>query len=378
MSRKGENIYKRKDGRWEGRYLKHCPDGPRYGYVYARSYREVKQRLRDASAQWAARPAAAEDSMLLRDVAARWEQSLRHRVKDSTLVKYQGILRNHLLPHLGDLFLRELTHRRMEEFSVELLRHGGKDGEALAPRTVSDVLSVLRSILRFAAQDGAYVPCDGSSVRVSCPAAETRVLTLAEQKMLSAYIYNNITPANIGILLSLYTGLRVGEVCGLRWEDIDLDEGVLHVRRTVQRLRNLDGDAPRTHIVVTEPKSASALRTIPLPREVTAILTAIPAAHSGWLLTEQEQPMEPRCLQHRFKHVLKELGLPPANYHALRHTFATRCVELGFDVKALSELLGHSTVSMTMDRYVHPTLEHKRKCMGLLIELLPEPQRTVQ
>lgn len=367
MSRKGENIYKRKDGRWEGRYLKHNPDGPRYGYVYGRSYREVKNRLREASARWAAQPRTNTVSPLLREVAMQWLASRVHQVKDSTLVKYHGIVTNHLLPALGEVPMCDLTHSRIEAFSAALQTAHADNSAALSACTAADVVTVLRSILRFAVRNGVYVPCDGSTVRIARPRTETHVLSYAEENTLCAYILNNRTPETIGILLSLYTGLRVGEICGLRWEDIDLDEGVLHVRRTVQRLRNLESEGPRTYIAVTAPKSSSSRRTIPLPEDVTAILTAMPVNRVGWFLTDSDtRIMEPRRMQHQFRRIQQELGLAPTNFHTLRHTFATRCVELEFDAKALSEVLGHSTVTMTMDRYVHPTMARKRSYMERL------------
>lgn len=373
MSRKGENIYKRKDGRWEGRYLKRSPDGPRYGYVYARTYREAKQRLHEASTQWAEQPVPDPQSPTLEDLAVRWGQSIAPRVKESTLVKYHSIVCNHLLPAMGDVPVSSMTHGRIDAFATELLERGGEGGKPLSPRTVSDVLSVLRGILRYGIQNDIPIPCDGSTVHVSTGRAEIQVLTLNEQKMLSAYLYKYISLPNLGILLSLYTGLRVGEVCALRWEDIDTAEGVVYIRRTAQRLRNLQPGGPRTRVMVTAPKSPSSKRVIPLPEELTAILTAMPCERTGWFLTGQEDRlMEPRAMQHHFRRVLEEVGLPPTNYHTLRHTFATRCVELGFDPKLLSELLGHSTVSMTMDRYVHPTMAHKRQYMERLTELLPQ------
>ena len=261
----------------------------------------------------------------------------------------------------------ELTHSRIEAFSAALQSDNTENSGALSACTAADVVTVLRSILRYAARNGVYVACDGSSVRIARPRTETHVLTYAEENALCAYILNNRSPETIGILLSLYTGLRVGELCGLRWEDIDLDEGVLRVRRTVQRLRNLESDGPRTYIAVTPPKSASSARIIPLPEDVTAILTAMPVKREGWFLTDSDtRIMEPRRMQHLFRRIQKELGLPPTNFHTLRHTFATRCVELEFDVKALSEVLGHSTVTMTMDRYVHPTMSRKRSYMKRL------------
>ena len=379
MSRKGENIYKRKDGRWEGRYLKRTPEGKsRYGYVYAKTYRETKEKLRKAAAQWEANPLRDKNpALLLPAVAARWESTLSGQVKESTFVKYHVTIVNHLLPALGHLSVEEMSHEIIENFALGLLRGEGNAAKPLAPRTVSDILSVLRSILRFAQRSGAQVTCDGSSVRIRRPPVEIRVLSRQEQEILRRYLYNNRSARNAGILLSLFAGLRVGEVCALRWEDIQLEERVLHVRHTMQRIQNLDPVGPRTHVVITTPKSVTSARTIPLPEDLIQIMYDLPGPRRGFFLTGEETHFaEPKVMQDHFARVLTRCGIKEANYHALRHTFATRCVELGFDVKSLSELLGHSTVSMTMDRYVHPTLEHKRENMQLLSGLLSEAAGT--
>lgn len=362
MSRKGENIYKRKDGRWEGRYLKHIPgQKPRYGYVYAKTYRETRAKLLEAAAQWKAQPPASADAdPILSAVAIEWQANIAPQVKQSTLVKYHTVLEHHILPALADVPLSEMTHQKIEAFSRQLL-------QVLAPRTVSDILSVLRSILRFAIRGGAQVPCDGSTVRIRRHPSEIRVLTIGEQTTLCHHLFDDLTLRNAGILLSLYTGLRIGEICALKWEDIALDDRLLHVRRTMQRLQNLSPDGPRTLVVETTPKSATSARTIPLPEELVRVLLSLPGPHEGYFLTGNPTRFtEPRSMQYHFGRVVSQCGIARANYHALRHTFATRCVELGFDVKSLSELLGHSTVTMTMDRYVHPTMEHKRSRMQRL------------
>lgn len=372
MARKGENIYKRKDGRWEGRYLKRTPDGKsRYGYVYASTYREVKSRLQKAAALWEMNPPREKnDDLLLSAVARRWEESIGQQVKESTFVKYHTIIENHLLPRLGKVCVEDMTHELIESLALGLLRGDGKK-KPLAPRTVSDILCVLRSILRFARRTGAVIPCDGSSVRIRRPPVDIRVLTRHEQEILCQYIYDNINHRNVGLLLSLYAGLRVGELCALCWEDIDLEDRILYVRHTMHRIQNISPEGPRTRVVITTPKTATSVRMIPLPEDLVRLLGMLPGDRTGFFIRGRVNAYgEPRVMQYHFRKTLERCDLPAANYHALRHTFATRCVELGFDVKTLSELLGHSTVTMTMDRYVHPTMELKREHMGRLSELM--------
>lgn len=366
MPRKGENIYKRKDGRWEGRYLKYIPgEKPKFGYVYAHSYREAREKLREAAAKWKEQPVPQKGEPLRFEAAAMaWEQQTFPQIKESSRVKYHTTLQRHLFPTIGQTPLTELTHQKIEALSQELLR-------TLAPRTVSDILTVLRSVLRFAKVGGAEVPCDGSSIRIRRPPVEIRVFSHSEQAILLRYIFDNLTPRNAGILLSMTTGLRVGEICALKWEDISLDEGMLYVRHTLHRLQNLSAEGPRTKIVETTPKTASSARAIPLPEDLVRVLSSLPGTREGYFLTgDPNRCIEPRSLQYHFDRMIRLCGIEHANYHALRHTFATRCVELGFDVKSLSELLGHSAVSMTLDRYVHPTMELKRSHMQRLAPAL--------
>lgn len=171
--------------------------------------------------------------------------------------------------------------------------------------------------------------------------------------------------------MCLFTGLRVGEICALRWEDISFSDHTIHVHQTLQRIQNRANSKQKTKIVITAPKSACSIRTIPVPNDLIVILASYKTSSKGYILTNCEQtPLEPRTMQNHFKRALQKSGIAPANYHSLRHTFATRCIELGFDVKSLSEILGHASVNITMNRYVHPTMELKQENMQRLSALL--------
>ena len=216
-----------------------------------------------------------------------------------------------------------------------------------------------------------YVPCDGSAIQVKRTATPMRVFSKTEQEQLCKYILAEPEPCNIGILVCLFTGLRIGEICALRWEDVSFADQTIHVHHTLQRVQNQSGNGPKTKIVVTTPKSSCSIRTIPIPDELSEMLAAHKRSSVGYLLTNDERKfVEPRTMQNRFKKALKSSGVESANFHATRHTFATRCIELGFDVKSLSEILGHATVNITMNRYVHPTLELKKENMKKLSSLL--------
>lgn len=375
MPRKGENIYKRKDGRWEGRYQK-CkdPDGKAiYGYVYARSYRDVKAKLAEAirSKQSIPEESTEKNVLLFEIFALEWFDVRKTQIKLSTQNKYWNTLSSYILPLLGKRPLNTLTHDCIECYCNTLLSTGGSKGTGLSPKTVSDVLSIIRSILQYAGKKEVQIACDAKAIRIKKEVKNMRVLSRSEQDRLCQYLYANPDSYNIGILVSLFTGLRVGEICALRWEDISLDEQTIYIHHTMQRVQDRSSEKSKTRVIVTTPKSACSIRSIPLPANLVRFISSNISERTGYFLTGNNANfVEPRTMQNRLRKVLSASSIEPANYHALRHTFATRCIELGFDVKSLSEILGHASVNITMNLYVHPSMELKKSNMKRLSELL--------
>lgn len=375
MPRKGENIYKRKDGRWEGRYIKSRSSTGKslYGYVYSKSYRDVKAKLAQAISS---NNRTVQDNVPSNGVksfgnyATAWLSTRRTQVKESTANKYQNLLNSYILPIIGATSLEQMTYDYIESYCNGLLCTGGTKGTGLSPKTVSDILSLIRNILRSAANSGVSLVCDVSSITIKQTSKEMRVLSRSEQERLCQYLYANLNSSNVGILVCLFTGLRIGEVCALRWEDISMSEHTLYVHQTLQRVQCSDLSGQKTKIVITTPKSRCSIRTIPLPDCLMNVLQKHEHTSAGYLLTGKNGSfIEPRTMQNHFKRVLTNCSIADANYHSLRHTFATRCVELGFDIKSLSEILGHASVTITMNRYVHPSIELKRNNMERLSTL---------
>lgn len=376
MSRKGENIYKRKDGRWEARYIKdHTPQGKAvYGYVYAKGYREVKEKLRAQLLLAASEPPATEapskEGYLFQDAAQDWFDSVLPHVKESTENKYRNILQLHLVPALGKVSLAQLTTQMIEAFIRELLQTGGNDGLGLSPKTVADILCVIRSIVQYASANGKNAPCNTQAIQIKRCTKDMRVFSRQEQYQLCQFLFANMSPYNMGILMCLFTGIRIGELCALKWEDISIPEQTIHIHQTLQRIQNQSDTPNRTKVVITAPKSTCSIRTIPIPNHLSQMIAEYKNVDAGFFLTNRtDKYVEPRVMQNHFKKVLELAGISPANFHTLRHTFATRCIEVDFDVKSLSEILGHSSVTITMNRYVHPSMELKKKNMQRLTEL---------
>lgn len=372
MAKKGENIYKRKDGRWEGRYIKSRTSTGKilYGYVYSKTYRETKTKLKEKhftfNKQTIEKTSGSFDTLAL-----EWFENVKLHTKISTQNKYRNMLNIYILPQYGHQTFDSITFEFIESYCQFLLKKGGKKGQGLSAKTVSDILSIIRNITKFAVKKGINVGYDPGIIQVKQEPKQMQVLNKAEQNRLCEYILENQEPCNIGILLCLFTGLRIGEICALRWEDVSLSNQTLYIHQTLQRIQNPLDDGAKTQIIITTPKSACSIRTIPLPDEIYNVLIQYKKSSGGYLLTNDEYKfIEPRTMQNKFKKILKLNNIANTNFHALRHTFATRCIELGFDVKSLSEILGHASVNITMNRYVHPTLEMKKENMQKLSDLL--------
>ena len=363
---KGENIFKRKDGRWEARYIRgHEPSGKiRYGYCYGKTYKEAKEKVTERKAALAAgHPLPPlRGAGKLTHYCDEWLQLNRSRVKEATYVKYSAILEKHIKPQLGGCSPNALSTATIEQYTHEMLEKG------LAPKTVRDILSVLRSLLRYLSiQHPGLVP----PLEIIYPKAdrkEMRVLDKTEQERLTRYLSADIDACRFGILLALSTGMRIGEICALRWEDISLQERTVHIRATMQRLKDLDsGEAGKTKIVIGPPKSQASMRTVPMTAQIASLCARMqPEDRKTFVLTGTGQYMEPRTMQYRLKKYTQACALEGVHFHTLRHTFATRCVEVGFEIKTLSEILGHSTTTVTLDRYVHSSMELKRNNMDKL------------
>ena len=300
-----------------------------------------------------------------------WLLSIQPTVKESTYAKYSFLVQKHINSELGDILLSNLTTEDISCFTAGKLNGGNlSDGSALSPKTVADLLSILKLALTFAAERN--YPCPNHIIikkpRQTLP--QIQVLSVEEQEKLEQYIFTHFEPAGIGIILSLYTGLRIGEVCALKWGDFNFENNILYIRRTIMRIQDkTHGAAHKTKILIDRPKTECSVRSIPLPAFLVHFLTPYQRKDSYYILTDSEAWLEPRGYYRKYKRILSKCNLSEYNYHALRHTFATRCMEQEFDLKSLSEILGHANVSTTLQRYVHPSMNVKRRQMERLENL---------
>lgn len=356
MSKRGENIYKRKDGRWEGRILIHAPDSKRIS-VYGKTYREVRDRMQEKKLL----PGIVHCPKRVSEATEVWLASRERLLKPSSVAKYRNLVQRHILPLLGKLRICDLDRNTVSGFVRALSCGQTGSGVQLTRKTVRDVLMILEKSVRFAGELSFSVEKNELSGKTGGGKRIT-VLSEQEQKRLEEQLLTDTDEKKLGLLLCLYAGLRIGEICAMRWECIDLCEKTLSVNVTMQRLQ-IAGAATgqRTGVIESSPKSEDSRRTVPIADFlIEQLLKRKPRLQSAYLLTGSEQYIEPRSYENYYKRVLSAAGIPVCNFHTLRHTFATRCIESGADAKTVSVLLGHSTVRMTLDRYVHPTMNAKQ------------------
>lgn len=369
MARKGENIFKRKDGRWEARYIHHYENGKaKYRYVYGSTYREVKaKRTAEQSMAGSSRSILSGRAEPFAVLAEAWLGDVRGTVKESTYTRYHRIVMKYLLPLLKQEALEKIDQKYLSRMTAVLLARGGTDGAALAPKTVTDILCVLKSILNYGKENHFCCPDIGRLKYPQGKSRPSRTLTEESRKKLEQCLLMSDDDVSLGILFTLFTGVRIGELCGLRWSDIDFGNGAVSICRTVERIADLSPDAPgKTKVILSVPKTESSFRVIPLPDFLLGYLKVRRRNGDCYLLTGNRTYTEPHQYYVRYRKYLERNAIGSYPFHTLRHTFATRCIETGFDTKSLSEILGHSSIHTTLSIYVHPSMQQKRAQMEKL------------
>lgn len=306
-----------------------------------------------------------EEFKTIREVAILWKKDKQQYVKQSTLSAYALILENHILPIFGDK--HQLLEKDVQDFTLIKLQEG------LSQKTVKDILIVLKMIQKFG-QKHEMLPMTEWSVKFPTEQKknELEVLSIANQKKIMQYVKENFTFRNLGVYVCLSTGMRIGEICGLKWSDINLTTETISVNRTIERIYIIDEGKRHTELIISTPKTQNSIREIPMSRELLKLIRPFKKVMNDdfFVLTNEAKPTEPRTYRNYFKQLLRHLDIPDLKFHGLRHSFATRCIESLCDYKTVSVILGHANISTTLNLYVHPNMEQKKKCIDKMFKSL--------
>ena len=361
MSRRGDNIHKRKDGRWEGRYKCGVKDDGKtiYRSVYAYSYNECKNKLEKAKANTLI-PKSNYSDIRFSEVLELWLSANKIRTKGSTENKYRYMIDLHIKPELGSYKVSCLTATVINNFLQQKLENGSKNNEALSPSYVRTLAIIIESSLKFAVNENFCKPLKNKINKPNIPKKELYVLSVTEQNQYEYALKGNNTLVALGTLIALHTGMRIGEICALQWNDIDLENNLIYVKHTVSRIKTYN-QSTKTKLIIDTPKTNSSNRVIPISSVLKPFLEdALKNKKTGFVISETQEFTGTRTFDYRYRKLISDAGLNVVGFHTLRHTFATRCIEAGMDIKTLSEILGHASATTTLNIYVHSSLENKR------------------
>lgn len=303
--------------------------------------------------------------MKLKEIIPLWADEKRKQVKVSSYSAYMLLARNYIIPYFGEC--EDIPEEDVQKWVYDTL-----ESKTLSKKSIVDVVICLKMIMKFGAKRGLIhfggfdIVYPTSANRVN----KLEVLSKSSYKKLSEYLFDNFTFRNIGLLIAMHTGMRIGEICALQWSDVDVDNGVIHVDKTIQRIYIVNEREKYTTLNIDSAKTKSSERDIPISKKLLRQFKSIKKLvnEDYYVLSNNNKPIEPRTYRNYYKDLLIQLDIPYIKFHGLRHTFATFCIESGADVKTTSVLLGHSNISTTLNTYVHPDLNKKRSVIDKIFK----------
>ncbi len=360
MARRGDNIHKRKDGRWEGRYKDGFrSDGSvRYSSVYARSYSECRIKLRDAQSSSNKPKNKIKTEKVFSDILLQWLFANQIRLKGATEAKYTNIIETHIIPALGGIRLSALDSSIINSFLDEQLNHGGvRNGEPLAPSYVRTMAIIIEAAINYGVMEGLCNPLRTPINKPNIPKKDLVILSKIAEVALTEVLMCDSTKVALGTLVGLQAGLRIGEVCALRWCDVDFESNIIRIRHTISRVPSPDSEH-KTMLIMDTPKTLSSIREVPMPSSLQkALLVAYQNRTSDFVISDSSTFIGTRTFDYQYRKLLERYNIHIFSFHTLRHTYATRCAEHGMDAKTLSRLLGHASSTTSLNIYVHPSLD---------------------
>lgn len=357
MSRRGENIYKRKDKRWEGRYIKGRKNNGKikYGYIYGKTYKEVKLKLYPYKMQYQMiQETQGTSSIMMLVWANEWLSDIEKTVKTSTYNGYSYKVFKYIIPYIGEIPLNEINDTLLNDMVAAWEENN------LSPSSIKVIFRLVNNCLEKAVENGLLLKNPAEKVVLPKESfKKVGALNMDEQKLLEKAALDKLDGIGLAVLLGLRTGLRIGEIAALKWENIDFQRGIIRIEKTLQRIPIKSAEY-KTKIIIDKVKTRASNRIIPMSDSVKEWLSNRQLkTKNNFVLSSNEKPCEPRLITYHFHQIREIAGLKHIHFHQLRHTFATRCLETRANAVSVSSLLGHSSIKMTLDTYADSMIEER-------------------
>ena len=318
---------------------------------------------------------------IFRNYASYWLMKKKYEVRESTFANYCNLLNNTIVPCLGDIPCEKFNNKIIQQFAYWAKEKGGKEGKGVSEHYIKDCLLIIKAIIKDGQEENIF--SDFGLKRIKVPKtlmieSTKKTYTYEEYKKIIKYILDNISPKSLGVLIGIFTGMRIGEICALKWEDIDIENKIINVNKTVQRIYNPLDEFEKSKIVITPCKTESSQRSVPIAQDLYKMLKTLKTSDNDYVLTGTNKLLEPRTFRKFYTKMMNECGITPIKFHSLRHTFASINIENGTDVKTISEILGHSDIAITLQTYTHTSNKAKAKAIDKFNKMFETQEEKIQ
>lgn len=321
------------------------------------------------------------NNKIFRNYASYWLLKKKYEVRESTFANYCNLLNNTIVPCLGDIPCENFNNKIIQQFAYWAKEKGGKEGNGVSEHYIKDCLLIIKSIIKDGQEENVFP--DFGLKRIKVPKtlmieSTKKTYTEEEYKKIIKYILDNISPKSLGVLIGIFTGMRIGEICALKWEDIDLENKLINVNKTAQRIYNPLDEFEKSKIVITPCKTENSQRSVPIAQDLYKMLKALKTSDNDYVLTGTNKLLEPRTFRKFYTKMMNDCGVTPIKFHSLRHTFASINIENGTDVKTISEILGHSDIAITLQTYTHTSNKAKAKAIDKFNKMFETQEEKIQ
>ena len=303
-------------------------------------------------------------SKTFEDVLYEWLNFKKNTIKESSYIKYLNQIETNITPYINNTNFKKITLNQI------IFLFNNENIKKLSNSTKNNILLIIKAVINYGISKNYRRNFPNINLNFPRDKNEITYFSKKEQEIITKYIYKNMNLRNLIIIVALFSGLRIGELCSLKGTDIDFVNYTISVSRKVQRIKDTSNCSNKTKLVIDSTKTKCSNRIVPVPNFIIGLLKQYTNDKNNYIFTNSSKPKDPRTVEKYFTNLLNKLGIKNLNFHSLRHTYATRLMEQKVDIKVISELLGHSDWKTTQSIYVHASFEYKKESINELNNLL--------